>query len=201
MECYLGMVTTFAFNFTPMYFAACNGQLLQIQQNTALYSLLGTAFGGNGTTNFNLPNLQGRTPVHAGPTHGFAQPFGQDSMTLNAANLPGHTHVASEKTVGQTVTATAAATVNASSAQGAAPNPAGNYWAKVMNAGSALTAYSTPKNATMASDAVEVSVTPTFNAANLNIASIGNGTAFSLDQPSLALNFCICTSGLYPTRT
>ena len=204
MDCYMGMVTSFAFNFTPMGFAQCNGQTMNIAQNSALYALLGISFGGNGTTTFNLPDLRGRAPVHASPTHAYAQPFGQENMTLTQTQLPAHTHAVSEKTAGQTVTATAAATVNAGDAQGSVNKPNNTaYWAKGWDAGdsSILSNYTNTKNVTMAADAVTVTVTPTFNATNLNIASAGSGAAFSLAQPSLALNFCICTAGIFPTRT
>lgn len=204
MECYLGTVTAFAFNFTPMYFAACNGQQMQIQQNSALYALLGIAFGGNGTTNFNLPNLQGRTPVHSGPTHAFASAFGQETATLTAANLPAHNHPLNETQPNQTVTAATTVAVNASSSQGNINIPGNTaYWAKSFDTldGTVVSSYNATKNATLASDAVQVTVTPTFNKANLTIGNTGNGAAFSLTQPSLTLNFCICTSGLFPSRT
>lgn len=202
MECYMGMVTTFAFNFTPMYFAACNGQLLSIQQNSALYALLGNNFGGSQQQNtFGVPDLRGRAPVHVGPTHAYAQPFGQDNMTLTATQLPTHSHALAEAQPGQTVTATATATVNASNAQGDKLVPTNFYWAKGWTGSAATTNFDDTKNVTMASDAVQVTVTPTFNKANLTVGTAGSGAAFSLAQPSLALNFCICTSGLFPSRT
>lgn len=204
MDSYMGSLMTFAFNWTPMYFAACNGQQLQVVQNQALYSLLGIAFGGNGSTLFNLPDLRGRAPVHAGPSHAFATPFGQDNMTLTQTQLPAHTHVVSEKVAGQTVSASTAVTVNAGDAQGTVNKPNNTaYWAKGWDAGdsSVLSNYTNTKNVTMAADAVTVTVTPTFNSGNLNVAITGTGAAFSLAQPSLALNYCICTAGIYPTRT
>lgn len=207
MDSYLGSIMTFAFNWTPMYFAACNGQNMQIVQNQALYALLGISFGGNGSTNFNLPDLRGRAPVHFGLGTGgtnrqFALPFGQDNETLAAANMPLHTHTIGEKVAGQTVAATAAATVNASDGFGTALKPTSNYWAKVASTPTtAIPGYLNSHNVTMASDAVQVTVTPTFSAANLAIGNAGNGTAFSLAQPSLPLNFCICTAGIFPTRT
>jgi microcystin-dependent protein len=208
MDCYLGMVTTFAFNFAPVGFATCNGQILQIQQNSALYSLLGIAFGGNGAQTFGLPDLQGRAPVHCGVASGgstnrqFAQKYGAESTALAATNLPQHTHTIGEKTAGQTVTATAATTINANDGFGTALKPTSNYWAKVASTPTtAIPGYLNSHNVTMASDAVTVTVTPTFNAGNLAIGNTGNGAAFALATPALPLNFCICTSGLYPTRS
>ncbi|MDA8429940.1 MAG: tail fiber protein [Geobacteraceae bacterium] len=200
------MVTTFAFNFTPMNFAACNGQIMQIQQNSALFALLGTTFGGNGTQTFGLPNLQGRTPVHFGTAQGgvartFGSAFGQDNETLTTTQLPNHTHTLQEAQAGQTVTATATATVNASDVSSNAAKPTAHYWAKGLTGAADTSCYGTTHNVAMASDAVQVTVTPTFRATNLAIGAVGNGAAFSLAQPSLALNFCICTAGIFPSRT
>lgn len=206
MDAYLASIFTFAFSFTPFGFAACNGATLSIQQNTALFALLGTNFGGNGSTNFMLPDLRGRTPVNFGQGTGltnrnFATPFGQENLTLTQAQLPAHSHTIQETQAGQTVTATAAATVNASDLQANANKPTSNYWAKDWNGSAVTPGYQNSRNVTMASDAVQVTITPTFRASNLAIGAAGSGTAVSLAPPSLALNFCICTSGLFPSRT
>ena len=84
----------FAGNFAPAGWLFCEGQLLPINQNQALFSLLGTTFGGNGTTNFALPNLQGRAPIHVGGGHTLGQAGGEQAHTLSMAALPTHTHVA-----------------------------------------------------------------------------------------------------------
>lgn len=207
MDSYMASIMTFAFNWTPMYFAACNGQLMQIQQNSALYALLGVQFGGNGSTNFNLPDLQGRAPVHFGTASGgstnraFGVKFGTENVTVSAAQLPPHTHALNETTAGQTVTATATATVNANNTAGTMVLPTGHYWAIPANGSTQYPAYNGVKAVTMASDAVTVAVTPTFNKANLTIGATGTGTALPVATPSLALNFCICTAGIFPSRT
>ncbi len=89
---FIGEIRSFGFNFAPSGWAMCNGQLLPISQNTALFSILGTTYGGNGTTNFALPNLQGRVPVHAGPGILQGQTGGVEAVTLTQANLPAHGH-------------------------------------------------------------------------------------------------------------
>jgi microcystin-dependent protein len=81
-----------SFNFAPKGFATCNGQLLPINQNQALFSLLGTTYGGNGTTTFALPNLQGRVPVHAGNNLTLGESAGEESHTLVLAEIPVHQH-------------------------------------------------------------------------------------------------------------
>lgn len=95
---FLGQVMPVAFNFAPKGFAFCNGQLMSISQNQALFALLGTYYGGNGTTNFALPNLQSRTPV--GSTNGadIGQIGGVENVTLQTSQIPGHNHAFSATT-------------------------------------------------------------------------------------------------------
>jgi microcystin-dependent protein len=97
MEPYIGQIQTFGFNFAPRGWALCNGQIMSIAQNTALFSLLGTTYGGNGQTTFALPDLRGRFPVHQGQGPGLSpyqlgQISGTETTTLIATNLPAHTH-------------------------------------------------------------------------------------------------------------
>ena len=93
-EPYLGEVRLVSFNFAPRGWAFCNGQLLSIQQNTALFSILGTTYGGNGTTNFALPNLQGRVPAHPGPTMvQLGASGGAELVTLTTNQIPAHNHL------------------------------------------------------------------------------------------------------------
>jgi len=90
---FLGEVAIMAFNFAPRGWAQCNGQLLPIAQNQALFALLGTMYGGNGQTTFALPNLQGRTPLHIGNGFTQGQQSGEESHTLLTSEMAGHTHV------------------------------------------------------------------------------------------------------------
>jgi microcystin-dependent protein len=89
---FLGEVRLLSFNFPPRRWAQCNGQLLPISQNTALFSLLGTTYGGNGSTNFALPDLRGRVPIHRSNTHSLGERAGEQSHSLSLAELPSHTH-------------------------------------------------------------------------------------------------------------
>src|SRR5437763_384521 len=94
---FVGEIRIFGFNFAPNGWALCNGQILPIQQNTALFSLLGTYYGGNGTTNFALPNLQGMAPMHAGQGPGLTQRVqgevgGTPTVTLTQQEIPQHNH-------------------------------------------------------------------------------------------------------------
>ncbi len=97
-EPFLSEIRIMSFNFPPKGWAFCNGQLLPINQNQALFSLLGTTYGGNGQTNFALPNLRGRTPIHMGGGHTLGESAGAASHTLNISEMPEHSHslVASE---------------------------------------------------------------------------------------------------------
>ena len=125
---FLAQVHIFSFNFAPRGWAMCNGQFLPINQNQALFSLLGTTYGGNGQTTFALPNLQGRVPTYAGQGLVLGQAGGEAAHTLTINELPTHTHQAIASSNGPTVTA-----------------PTGAFWAS--NTGFAPYAAST--NATM----------------------------------------------------
>ncbi len=109
---FLGEIKIMSFNFPPKGWALCNGQLLPINQNQALFSLLGTTYGGDGQTNFALPDLRGRVPFHVGSGFTQGQRAGEEAHTLNVTELPAHNHVP----VGTSSNASAA-------------SPAGNLWA------------------------------------------------------------------------
>lgn len=128
---YLAEIRIFSFNFPPKGWAACNGQLLPISQYTAVFALVGTSYGGNGTTNFALPNLQGRVPVHTGNGFVLGESAGEAAHTLTTLELPAHTHVP--------VASSDAANVG---------NPAGSRWAQ------GNSAYNPVANATMNSACV-----------------------------------------------
>lgn len=107
---YLSEIRIMSFGYPPMGWARCDGQLLPISQNQALYSLLGTTYGGNGDTNFALPNLAGRVPIHRGPGYPLGQLGGEAAHVLNIAEVPVHAHAA-----------------QASGAAGDSPIPTGNF--------------------------------------------------------------------------
>lgn len=90
---FIGEIKICAFNFPPKNWAFCNGQLLPINQNQALFSLFGTTYGGNGQTNFGLPDLRGRMPIHFGNGHTMGERGGEQAHTLTIAELPTHTHI------------------------------------------------------------------------------------------------------------
>lgn len=115
---FIAQIQMFSFGFAPRNWAQCNGQLLPINQNQALFSLIGTLYGGNGTTNFALPNLQGRTPLHFGTgpglsTRNLGEAAGEESATLTGSQMPSHTHTVAANTAAPTL-----------------GTPAGNLWAQ-----------------------------------------------------------------------
>jgi len=93
-EPFLAEIRLMSFNFPPKGWAFCNGQFLPINQNQALFSLLGTTYGGNGQTTFALPDLRGKTPIHMGSAHTLGETAGQEAVTVNISQLPAHTHQA-----------------------------------------------------------------------------------------------------------
>jgi microcystin-dependent protein len=97
-EPFLSEIRIMSFEFAPRGWALCNGQLLPINQNQALFSLLGTTFGGDGRVNFALPDLRGRTPMHVGSGHSLGERGGEQAHTLSIAELPEHVHAASATT-------------------------------------------------------------------------------------------------------
>jgi microcystin-dependent protein len=170
MEAYIGLITMFAGNFAPRGWALCNGQLMSIAQNTALFSILGTTYGGDGQVTFALPNLQGRVPIHPGQSPGttnysLGETAGVENVTLLANNMPAHNH-------------TVAATETASSSDPKDMVPANE-------SASRTSIYGTPDGTTMAAGMIGLA---------------GGSQPFSIVQPFQCINFIICTEGLFPSR-
>jgi microcystin-dependent protein len=115
-EPFLSEIKIMSFGFAPKGWALCNGQLLPINQNQALFSLLGTTYGGDGRVNFGLPDLQGRTAMHMGSGHTLGERGGEQAHTLSISEIPTHTH-----------------TANGTSTAGSSPIPTGNYLGKADN--------------------------------------------------------------------
>src|SRR5689334_25443631 len=101
-DSFLSEIKIISWNFPPRGWTFCNGQLLPINQNQALFSLLGTTYGGNGQTTFALPNLQGRAPIHTGAGHVLGESAGEISHTLNISEMPAHVHQAQASTTAPT---------------------------------------------------------------------------------------------------
>lgn len=164
----LGQVSLFATNWCPRGWAPADGATLSIQANSALFSLYGVTYGGNGTTNFNLPNLQNRAPISWSSTNPIGAATGSSSATLTTAQMPAHTHV-----------------VLASSATISTNSPAGGSLG-TFPAGQTIYAANT--------------VTPDV-AMHAGIVSVSGGSQpFSTQSPVLSMNWCVATSGIYPSR-
>lgn len=171
---FIGEIALIPYNFAPQGWAFCDGQLLSIAQNTALFSLLGTTYGGNGQTTFALPDLRGRVPLHtggsgAGPglsSYNLGEQGGVEAITLLASQMPSHNHL-----------------VNASSANGTSDSPASAVMGK--NASGVPQYSGAAPNATMAAAA---------------IAAAGGGQPHENRPPYLGLNYVIALQGIFPSR-
>lgn len=115
-EPFLAEIRLVSFGFAPKGWAFCNGQILPINQNQALFSLLGTTFGGDGRVNFALPDLRGRTPIHVGSAHTLGERGGEQAHTLSIAEIPTHAHVLQASSANGTTAVPGATTVLAASA-------------------------------------------------------------------------------------
>ncbi len=173
---FMSEIRMFSFNFPPKGWAACNGQLLPVTQNQALFSLVGITYGGNGTTNFALPNLQGRVPLDQGNGFSMGQSGGEVSHTLAVAEIPPHTH-----------TLMASAAVDPKPGTGVVPGPGVSLAEAV-----AATSPTTPV-------ANFGTGTPSLPFAANAIGQTG-GQPHPNQQPFTVLNFCMALQGLYPSR-
>lgn len=200
MDEYLGMIKLFAGTFAPQGWAYCDGSLLSIQNNAALYSLLGTQFGGNGTTNFALPDLRGRVAVGAGAGPGLtprvqAAKAGTETVVLNTNQLPAHTHAAGAVTVTVTNPGSVDVPVNTDGGEGNSTVPTG-----ILSADGAAGSFTNAAaNGKYAGKSLPVQGTQVI-ASGGAIGTTGANQPVSIMQPFTAINYIICTSGVYPSR-
>jgi len=174
-EPYYGEIQLFGFNYAPRNWAACNGALIPIQQNTALFALLGTNFGGNGTSNFALPNFVNRAPCNRGQGPGLTQrdigdAFGENSVTLTQGEMPQHMHPFTLYSQNDTTK------------RSDQPTPNGN-----------LGIPQSTTNLPFVRDAA-----PNAGFAATSVMPNGGGQPHENRQPYLAVNFCIALQGVFP---
>lgn len=183
MEPFIGQIIMFGGNFAPRGWAFCEGQLLAVSQNTALFSILGTTYGGDGRTTFALPDLRGRTPIGPGTgpglsTHRLGQRGGSQTNTLTLLNLPSHSH-------------SAAGTVKAYFAPpiggGETNNPTGAN-------------FSGPAGGTNVYSGSEANANMATNNVSVTVGATGGGQSFSIMQPFECVYFIIALMGIYPSR-
>ena len=200
MDPFIGQIMMFAGSFAPVNWALCNGQILAISQHTALFSILGTTYGGDGRTTFALPDLRGRVPMGSGDGIGLSprvtgQRYGSENVTLSVAQMPAHSQSAETTISGSS----GAAKLNASSAEGTTNVPLNNYLAKPANLGrNSVNMYGSSADIEMASDAIEIDVSGLSGATTVGQA--GGSSAHDNIQPSLVMNYIICINGVYPSR-
>ncbi|WP_062065261.1 phage tail protein [Cellvibrio sp. OA-2007] len=207
---FLGEIRMFAGNFAPRGWALCQGQLLPVSSNSALFSILGTTYGGNGTTTFALPNLQSRAPVGIGTGAGLShvdlgQLGGVENVNLTTNQLPVHTPTATFTGNESSVTATVdVATTTATAMVPPAAGVTTYLSATAAKAGPTNVAFSglftgTAPDSTKASlGGVQGSVTPT---GTVTVNPIGEGQSVGIRNPYLGMNFIIALEGIYPSRS
>jgi len=180
MEPYLSELRVFSFGRIPQGWLPCNGQLMPLNQYQALFALLGTQYGGNGTTNFALPNLQGRVMINAGNGGGNSYTYGSnggvETVALTIAQMPGHLHVANAQAANAT-TAVASGNNNLYLAQPV-----------VANGSQQVNMY------------VTASPNPQLTLASAQISTVGAGAPHDNMPPYNVLNVCICINGIFPSR-
>ncbi|MEZ0611771.1 phage tail protein [Fibrella sp. WM1] len=173
-EPFIAMIGLFGFNFEPRGWAFCDGRLLPISQNSALFALIGTFYGGNGTTNFALPDLRGRAPIGQGQGPGLTprtigEASGSETVTLLQSQMPAHNHL-----------------MNVSGSGGTQNSPSGTFLAVAVDSSEqAINIYGTTPSAT----------------ANPQAIGVAGGTQPHQNmQPYLAMNYCIALEGIFPSR-
>jgi microcystin-dependent protein len=198
---FIGEIRMVGFNYAPRGWAFCAGQLMSIAQNSALFALLGTTFGGDGVTTFALPDYRGRSPVGMGNGPGLTpiiqgEEAGTESTTLNILQMPTHTHVA-------TTTATATSTgtfqvAGTSSNPSATPSTTNNILSASGGGPGSATIWSD-----QLSDPVTLANPEVINTAlnvNVTLQSAGGSQPIGLRNPFLGTNFIIATEGIFPSR-
>lgn len=183
MDGVIGYTTLFAGNFAPNAWAFCQGQTIQIRSNTALFSILGITYGGNGTTTFMLPDLQGRAVIGAGQGLGLSsyilgQVGGNESVAISSEQIPMHTHPVTYS-------------ISQDSATDASSGVTTNNTYGADNSGTGVTPYSTPAN---------VGLKPFIGNLTMENSGSNTPTAIPTNNPYLALNYIICLTGLFPAR-
>jgi microcystin-dependent protein len=178
-EPFLSEIRIMSFNFAPKGWALCNGTLLPINQNQALFSLLGTTYGGDGRVTFGLPNLQARVPIHMGSGYVLGQIAGENSHTLITSEMAQHNHMVSA--------------TNAAPTGGQPGHTPGN------------TKYLSQSTAIVSGNSTSINLyasgNPSKTMAGNSINPTGGSQAHENRQPFLVLNFCIALQGIFPSQT
>lgn len=192
---YLTQIILFGGNFAPRTYAFCDGQLMPINQYQALFSLMGTAFGGDGRTTFALPDARGRAVLHPGrgpglPDYQIGQRGGVETVALTTDQIPSHTH---------TATNSLSVSLPGNANPGTASNPAGAVLAEAsieIRGGGQATA-----NIYAAADTADASMAPAVVSGSVGVANAGGSQGHNNMQPYTVVNYCIALQGLYPSRS
>jgi microcystin-dependent protein len=175
-EPYIGDIVPYAFNFCPVGWVPADGRLLSIAQNTPLFALIGTIYGGDGVSTFAVPDLRGRVAVGDGSatfgTFVLGQRFGSEQFSVTIDSMPAHTHTATQRAVPD---------------EGNSTNPTGNSLARDDSVTNRLYSTSQAQN--------------NMNGGDVIVGSAGSGAPVTLTDPALAMNYCIANEGVFPPRS
>lgn len=191
---FIGQITGFGFNWAPRNWASCQGQIMSITQFTALFSLLGTYYGGDGRTNFGLPDLRGRNAIGEGAGPGLSpryvgQMYGYEAVYMTLNELPAHTHTASFSPQGNPE-------VKAATDVATTPDAAeGDYLASQGRGGQAIFI-----PAASVTNSVNLGGVTAAAGGTVTVNSTGGNQPVSVLNPSLVINFCIALDGIFPSR-
>lgn len=188
MDPILGEIKIFAGTFAPVGWEFCNGQLIPISSNQALFSLIGTIYGGDGRTTFALPNLGGRVPIHANATHRLGAAGGVETVTLQEKEMPSHTH---------TAVANFSASLNVSTADATTNTPSATA---VLAKGLAASGRSALGEANIYGTTGGTAMNCVTTGGTVTNSYTGGNNAHTNMQPYLSVNFIIAMQGTYPSR-
>lgn len=202
-EPFIGEIRAFGFNWAPLGWGTCDGQLVSVMDNQSLFSLISNTYGGDGRNNFALPDLRGRFPMHQGAGIGLTPKYigqrgGLEYAKMSINEMPAHSHPATGETT-VTQSTPAAATFTALNKGANATDPTNSYLAKPGD-GNPIYYNRSSSPVTLNANTIQVTQPEYKGETAVTVGNAGGNQMFSIMNPYLVINYCIALDGLYPTR-